>query len=82
MPTVIYQSDLDCTQRITHRLAPYPNNGRPSECGSVTTNPTRCITRVYLGGLQGGAPMQDQNDGYGSGSGGGGYSGGANGTGY
>jgi hypothetical protein len=74
-PTVIYQSDLDCAERITNRLAPYPSNGRQPEC-TVTTNPTRCITRVYLGGLQAGQPMQPMDDDAP------GYSGGGNGYGY
>ena len=49
-PTVIYQSDLDCEQRIQRRLKPYPDLGAPA-C-ETTTNPTRCITRVFYGATQ------------------------------
>jgi hypothetical protein len=80
MPTVIYRDDKSPLQRINARLEPYPQNGRQSYCGTIVTNPTRTITRCYLGGLQANQPMQDQDDGYGAPSGG--YSGGANGTGY
>jgi hypothetical protein len=82
MPTVLYRDDNRTAQaRINARLAPYPDNGRQSYCGTVVTNPTRTITRCYLGGLQAGAPMQTDED-PGNGYSGGGYGGGNNGYGY
>jgi hypothetical protein len=74
MPTVVYRDDRSPLQRINDRLEPYPNNGRPSYCGTIVTNPTRTITRCYLGGLQAGQPMQtDDPDAPGYGGGGNGY---------
>jgi hypothetical protein len=51
MPTVIYQSDLDCADRIAKRLAPMPSNGQTPDC-TITTQPMRTITRVYYGSTQ------------------------------
>jgi hypothetical protein len=78
MPTVIFQpNSRSPSQRIQNRLEPYPQNGAQSYCGTVVTNPTRTITRCYLGGLQARQPMiGDQTDpfvqrptgGYGSGN--------------
>jgi hypothetical protein len=60
MPTVIYQSDLDCEQRITDRLKPYPDLGQTPAC-EVVTNPTRTITRIYYGSTQARQPAPPAN---------------------
>jgi hypothetical protein len=59
-PTVIYQSDLDCADRITDRLKPYPSNGQTPDC-TVTTQPTRTITKVYYGSTQAKQPAPPTN---------------------
>jgi hypothetical protein len=56
MPIVIYRDDRRDAARINERLQPYPDNGR-TPCCEVVTQPTRCVTRVYLGGLQARQPM-------------------------
>jgi hypothetical protein len=60
MPTVVYRNDRLPAQRIADRLEPEPSNGATSCVGTVVTTPTRCITRVYLGGLQARQPMIDE----------------------
>jgi hypothetical protein len=58
MPTVIFQpNSRSPSQRIQDRLEPYPQHGAQSYCGTVVTNPTRTITRCYLGGLQARQPL-------------------------
>ena len=59
MPIVIFRDDNRTEQaRINQRLQPYPTmDGRPSCCGTVVTNPTRTVTRIYHGGLQANQPM-------------------------
>jgi hypothetical protein len=59
-PTVIYQSDLDCADRINDRLKPYPSNGQTPDA-TVTTVPTRCVTKVYYGSTQAKQPAPPAN---------------------
>jgi hypothetical protein len=51
MPTIIYRDDRTEATRINERLGPMPDNGA-TPCCTVTTMPTRCVTRIYPGGLQ------------------------------
>jgi hypothetical protein len=61
MPTVIYRDDNRTEQaRIAKRLEPYPDLGATPAC-EVTTNPTRCITRVYYGSTQAPQPAPPTN---------------------
>jgi hypothetical protein len=63
MPTVIFRDDNRTEQaRIAKRLEPYPvMEGRPSCCGTVVSQPTRTITRIYHGGLQANQVMIPEN---------------------
>jgi hypothetical protein len=58
MVTIVYRDDRKEGTRINERLAPMPDNGA-TPCCQVVTQPTRCITRVYPGGLQARQPMID-----------------------
>jgi hypothetical protein len=61
MPTVIFREDNRTEQaRIAKRLAPMPDLGQTPDC-TVTTNPTRTITRIYYGSTQARQPAPPAN---------------------
>jgi hypothetical protein len=60
MVTVVYRNDRKEATRINDRLKPYPDLGQTPDC-TVTTMPTRCITRVYYGSSQARQPAPPAN---------------------